>query len=167
MKVYKKILAVFVKIAESLMMLMIAGLAGMIVFELSIRNFLNKSFRSSIEVCGIMFIWLIFLGIIYLYDKRRLMRFEILLSRANRTVLTVFWFINKAASMMLGAVMIISYVSMYPFVSTRYFSTIQFLPYSFQFLAIAVTGGFIVLKTIYELIEQLRPGGENQIEEVS
>ncbi|WP_101908455.1 TRAP transporter small permease [Marasmitruncus massiliensis] len=154
MKIYKKITDAIVKVTGIILMLLVAGLAGLIIFELLIRNLLDKSFRASIEVCGIMFMWMAFLGIIYLYDKSRLMRFEILLVRVKEPVTTILWYINKIVSLMLGAVMVLSYINLYPFISTRYFSTIQFLPYSFQFLPMALAGGFMVLKTIYQLIEK-------------
>ncbi|MBE6904652.1 MAG: TRAP transporter small permease [Ruminococcaceae bacterium] len=154
MKIYKKITDAIVKVTGIILMLLVAGLAGLIIFELLIRNLLDKSFRASIEVCGIMFMWMAFLGIIYLYDKSRLMRFEILLARVKEPVTTILWYINKIVSLMLGAVMVLSYINLYPFISTRYFSTIQFLPYSFQFLPMALAGGFMVLKTIYQLIEK-------------
>lgn len=155
MKIYKKITDAIVKVTGILLMLLVAGLAGLIIFELLIRNLLDKSFRASIEVCGIMFMWMAFLGIIYLYDKSRLMRFEILLAHVKEPVTTILWYINKLVSLMLGAVMVLSYINLYPYISTRYFSTIQFLPYSFQFLPMALAGGFMVLKTIYQLIEKL------------
>ncbi len=154
MKIYKKITDAIVKVTGIILMLLVAGLAGLIIFELLIRNLLDKSFRASIEVCGIMFMWMAFLGIIYLYDKSRLMRFEILLACVKEPVTTILWYINKIVSLMLGAVMVLSYINLYPFISTRYFSTIQFLPYSFQFLPMALAGGFMVLKTIYQLIEK-------------
>lgn len=155
MKIYKNITDAIVKATAIMLMLLVAGLAGLIIFELLIRNLLGKSFRASIEVCGIMFMWMAFLGIIYLYDKSRLMRFEILLVHVKEPVITILWYINKLVSLMLGAVMVLSYINLYPFISTRYFSTIQFLPYSFQFFPMALAGGFIVLKTVYQLLEKI------------
>lgn len=155
MKIFKSITDGIVKVTEILLMLLVAGLVGLIVYELTIRNLFNKSFRASIEICGILFMWMTFLGIIYLYDKSRLMRFDILLTRVGKGLNQVFWVINKAASLMLGVVMVIAFISMYPFFSTRFFSTIPSLSYAIMFIPMGLAGAFIALKTVLQMIDRL------------
>ena len=48
----------------------------------------------------------------------------------------------------------IAYINIYPYVSTRYFSTIQWLPYSFHYLPMAIAGAFMAIKTVYQLIDK-------------
>ena len=153
MKQMKQLTDYIVKLTETILMVLVAGLVALIVYELTIRNLLNKSFRASIEICGILFMWMAFLGIIVLYDKSRMMRFDVLISRVGEKLAVLFWYVNKAFSLLLGVVMVVAFVNMYPFFSTRYFSTIPSLPYTIMFLPMAVSGSFIALKTIFQLIE--------------
>ena len=47
MKVYKQITDIFVKIVSAALMVLVAGIVGIMLYELCLRNFFNKSFRSS------------------------------------------------------------------------------------------------------------------------
>ena len=153
MNIYKKITDIFVKIVSAVLMLLVAGIVGIMLYELCLRNFLNKSFRASTEACGFLFMWMAFLGIIVLYDKDRLITLDMLYVRAPRNVQNIFWFINKIFS--LGLVMIVAYAGMYKINSTSHFSTMQFLSKAWHFLPMAIAGGFIAVKTIYQLLERI------------
>ena len=63
MKICKKITNAIAKVAEWICMLMIALLVVVIVGELINRNFFGNSFRPTIEICGIAFLWMAFIGI--------------------------------------------------------------------------------------------------------
>ena len=155
MNIYKKITDIFVKIVSAVLMLLVAGIVGIMLYELCLRNFLNKSFRASTEACGFLFMWMAFLGIIVLYDKDRLITLDMLYVRAPRNVQNIFWFINKIFSLGLGRVMIAAYAGMYKINSTSHFSTMQFLSKAWHFLPMAIAGGFIAVKTIYQLLERI------------
>ena len=64
MKVYKQITDIFVKIVSAALMVLVAGIVGIMLYELCLRNFFNKSFRSSTELCGFLFMWMAFLGVV-------------------------------------------------------------------------------------------------------
>ncbi|MBR3753331.1 MAG: TRAP transporter small permease, partial [Ruminiclostridium sp.] len=124
--------------------------------ELINRNFLGKSFRPTIEICGIAFLWMAFIGLIPLYQNSGLMRLDFLLSKAKGAVFEVLFFINKIFSLMLGIVMVIAFIAQYPFVSTRFYSTFQFqLPYTVQYFPMAVAGVFMALKTLEQIVERI------------
>ena len=106
MKIYKQITDIFVKIVSVILMCLIASLVGVMLYELSLRNFLNKSFRASTELCGFLFMWMAFLGVIVLYDQDRLITLDMLYVRATPKVQTTFWMINKIFSQGLGIIMI-------------------------------------------------------------
>ena len=108
MKIYKQITDVFVKIVSVILMCLIASLVGVMLYELSLRNFLNKSFRASTELCGFLFMWMAFLGVIVLYDQDRLITLDMLYVRATPKVQTIFWMINKIFSLGLGIIMIVT-----------------------------------------------------------
>ena len=156
MKLSKKITAVIAKIAETVVILMIALLVLVIVGELCNRNFLGKSFRPTIEICGIAFLWMAFIGLIPLYENDGLMRLDFLLSKAKGKLADVLYLVNKFASLLLGVVMVIAFVAQYPFVSTRTYATFSFpLPYTVQYVPMAIAGAFIALKSVEQIVERI------------
>lgn len=156
MKLCKKITGGIAKVAEVICMIMIAAMVVVIVAELINRNFLGKSFRPTIEICGIAFLWMAFIGLIPLYQNSGLMRLDFLLSKAKGAMFEVLFFINKIFSLMLGIVMVIAFIAQYPFVSTRFYSTFQFqLPYTVQYFPMAVAGVFMALKTLEQIVERI------------
>ena len=143
MKIYKQITDIFVKIVSVILMCLIASLVGVMLYELSLRNFLNKTFRASTELCGFLFMWMLYV-------------------RATPKVQTTFWMINKIFSLGLGIIMIVAYQGMYKINSTSYFSTMQFVSKAWHFLPMAIAGGFIVVKTVYQLMDRIVvPHGTN------
>jgi len=156
MKLCKKITGGIAKVAEVICMIMIAAMVVVIVAELINRNFLGNSFRPTIEICGIAFLWMAFIGLIPLYQNSGLMRLDFLLSKAKGVLFEVLFFINKIFSLMLGIVMVIAFIAQYPFVSTRFYSTFQFqLPYTVQYFPMALAGIFMALKTLEQIVERI------------
>ena len=95
MKLCKKITGGIAKAAEVVCMVMIALLVVVIVTELLRRNFLNQSYRGTIEVCGIAFLWMAFIGLIPLYHNSGLMRLDFLVSHTKGATFEVLYFVNK------------------------------------------------------------------------
>lgn len=155
MKIYGKILDVIVKVVSWILILFVAGIITMMLTELCARNFFSVSFRFSTELCGFLFMWMAFLGIIVLYHQDRLITLDILYAHVSERIQTVFWFVNKAFSICLGVTMVIAYKGMYPINSTSYFSTMQFLSKAWHFLPMALAGGFIVLESVYQIMERI------------
>lgn len=155
MRLFKKITAGFVKIVSGILMLLVVGIVATMLTELCARNFFNKSFRFSTELCGFLFMWMAFLGVVVLYDKSRLITLDMLYAKAPKGVQKVMWLINKIFSLGLGVIMIVAYCGMYKINSTSYFSTMQFLSKAWHFLPMAIAGGFIVVKTLQQLLESL------------
>lgn len=52
--------------------------------------------------------------------------------------------------------MIVAYKGMYKINSTSYFSTMQFLSKAWHFLPMAIAGGFIVVKTVYQVLDRIQ-----------
>ena len=153
MVLYRKILDTISKIATAISMLAVVAMVFFIVSELVRRNIFNKSFRPTIEICGISFLWMAFMGIIPLYNQNGLMRLDFLVTRVKGPALEVMILVNKLVSLMLGIIMIVAFCAQYPFVSTRFYSTFTAkIPYSVQYIPMAIAGGFIALKALEELI---------------
>jgi len=156
MKICKKITNAIAKVAEWICMLMIALLVVVIVGELINRNFFGNSFRPTIEICGIAFLWMAFIGIIVLYNNDGLMKLDFVSANLKGVPAQIIYFINKAFSLMLGVVMVIAFFAQYPFVSTRTYATFSFkLPYTIQYIPMALAGGFMAIKALEQIVERI------------
>ena len=156
MNILKKLSAVISKAAEIICMLMIAGLVVVIVGELVNRNLFNSSNRATIEICGIQFLWMAFIGVIPLYHENGLMRLDFLVSRIHGWAGEAFYFINKLFSFGLGVVMVIAFAAQYPYVSTRFYSTFSFpLSYTIQYVPMAIAGAYMAFDTIVQVLDRI------------
>mgnify|MGYP003378305575 FL=1 len=59
--------------------------------------------------------------------------------------------------------MLVAYCGMYKINSTSYFSTMQFISKAWHFLPMALAGGFIVLDSIYQVLDQIINRGGDQV----
>ena len=156
MKAARKVSDIISKISEIICILMIAGLVLVIVLELINRNIFNSSNRATIEICGIEFLWMAFIGLISLYHNHGLMRLDFVVARAKGFFGEFLYFLNKIVSLTLGVVMVIAFIAQYPYVSTRFYSTFSFkLPYTIQYVPMAIAGAYIALETVRHIIERI------------
>jgi TRAP-type C4-dicarboxylate transport system permease small subunit len=156
MKTCKKITEGIAKVAEWIVMVAIAGLVIAIVVELVRRNFFNQSFAGNIQLCGIIFLWMAFIGLIPLYCNSGLMRLDFLAARVHGPMAQVLYFINKGVSLMLGVVMVIAFIYQYPFVSTRTYQTFSVkVPYTVQYIPMMIAGAYIAVKTVEQVVERI------------
>ena len=156
MNILKKISAVISKAAEIICMLMIAGLVVVIVGELINRNLFNSSNRATIEICGIQFLWMAFIGVIPLYHENGLMRLDFLVSRIHGWAGEALYFINKLFSFGLGVVMVVAFIAQYPYVSTRFYSTFSFpLAYTIQYIPMGIAGIYMAFETVVQVLDRI------------
>lgn len=156
MQLCKKITKKIAEVSEAICMVMIAALVLVIVIELFRRNFLNQSYRGTIEVCGICFLWMAFIGLIPLYHDSGLMKLDFVSAKAKGAAANIIYFVNKIFSLMLGVVMVIAFAAQYPFVSTRYYSTFTIqIPYTIQYIPMCIAGAYIALKSVEQMAERI------------
>ncbi|MDD3369492.1 MAG: TRAP transporter small permease [Lachnospiraceae bacterium] len=155
MKAFKAVIDFIVKVVSGIEMLLISAIVVLIVLELLLRNILNTSLHVTTELCGFLFMWLAFLGLIVLFEREGLIALDILSARANGKVALIFWYINKVFSLGLGVVMVVAYIGLYPYVSTSYFSSMPWLTKGWHFLPMAVAGGFLALDSLYKILAKL------------
>lgn len=156
MKTCKRITTGIAKVAEWIVMAAITGLVVAIVVELVRRNFFNQSFAGNIQLCGILFLWMAFIGLIPLYCNDGLMRLDFLLARARGPMKEILYFVNKAFSLMLGVVMVIAFFYQYPYVSTRTYQTFSVkVPYTVQYVPMMIAGAYIAVKTVEQIVERI------------
>ncbi len=156
MNTCKRITGGIAKVAEWIVMVAITGLVVAIVVELVRRNFFNQSFAGNIQLCGILFLWMAFIGLIPLYCHNGLMRLDFVAARARGTLAQVLFFINKGVSLMLGVVMVLAFIYQYPFVSTRTYQTFSVkIPYTVQYVPMMIAGIYIAVKTVEQVVERI------------
>lgn len=97
-----------------------------------------------------------FIGLIPLYENSGLMRLDFAVSKARGKLADTLYLINKAFSLLLGVVMVVAFVAQYPFISTRTYATFRFpLPYTVQYVPMAISGVFIAVKSVEQIIERI------------
>jgi TRAP-type C4-dicarboxylate transport system permease small subunit len=159
MEIFKKILDGVVKITEILLMCLIVAIVLLILNEIFIRNVFNKSFRGVTEIAIFFFIWIVFLGFMVLFDKRRLIILDTLYAATKGGVKAVIWYIQEIIAISLGIAMIMAFIGLYPFYQNLYFSSLPKFSKIWQHYPLAISGGFIALKGLYNIIEQaIKPG---------
>ena len=107
-------------------------------------------------MAGFMFLWMAFLGVIVLYDKQRMISLDMFYVRTKGTLKTVLWVIHKMVAAALGTIMVIAFFGLYPYVSTEYYSSMPKFAKLWQYVPMAITGSFLCIKSIYELVEKAR-----------
>ena len=156
MKAFKKITAGIAKAAEWICIVSVLSIVLVIVAELINRNIFGGSFRPTIEICGILFLWMAFVGIIPLYNSNGLMKLDFVSAKAKGTFKEIIFYVNKAASLLLGVVMVCAFFWQYPFFSTRTYATFSFkLPYTIQYIPMLLAGAFMAIKTVEQLLEHI------------
>ena len=156
MKLCNKISKGVAKGAEVICMLTIAALVLVIVVELLRRNFLGQSFGGNVQLCGILFLWMAFIGLIPLYRDSGLMRLDFLVARTKGPVYEVLYFANKLFSLLLGVVMVVAFAAQYPYVSTRTYSTFTIpVPYTVQYFPMCLAGAYMALEPLRQMAEHV------------
>lgn len=152
MSLYKKILDGIVKVVSELLILLVIGIVLIMLYELLLRNVFNSSFRASTELCGFLFMWMAFLGVIVVYHRQVMISLDFVSSRLNGIPGRLVYVLQKAAGLVLGVIMILAYKALYPVASTSFFSSMRFLSKSWHFLPMALAGGFMILQSVYDLL---------------
>lgn len=142
--------------ASAICIFTIAAMVIAIVVELFRRNFLNQSFTGNVQLCGILFLWMAFIGLIPLYHNSGLMRLDFLVANSKGKVYELLYFVNKIVSLVLGVVMVLAFYYQYPFVSTRTYQSFTVpVPYTVQYIPMAIAGLYIAIKTVEQLAEHI------------
>ena len=162
MKQFTKLTDAISRAAEWISMVMILGMVGLIVAELVRRNFLNQSWLPTTELCGILFLWMAFIGIIPLFNRAGLIRLDFLVTRLQGVVAEIVWYITDLVSLGLGVVMIVAFNAQYRFVASRTYATMPSVPYTIQYIPMAIAGAFIALKSFELLVNHIaaKKGGK-------
>ena len=154
MNIYKRILDCIVKITEILIMCFIAAIVLLILNEIFIRNVLNKSFRGVTEMAIFFFVWIVFLGFMLLFDRKRLISLDTLYAATRGKAKTALWYFQEIAAVFLGIAMIGAFIGLYPFFQNMYFSALPKFSKIWQHYPLVISGAFIAARGLYDIIER-------------
>ena len=154
MAVFKRILDGIVKISEILLMCSMAAIVLLMVNEIVIRNLFNKSFRGVTEMASFFFIWVVFLGFMVLFNRKRLISLDTLYMATKGKVKTFLWYFHQTVTVFLGIAMIIAFIGLYPFYVNLYFSGLPKFSKIWQHFPLVISGAFIAAKGLCNIIER-------------
>ena len=154
MIIFKRILDAIVRMAEVVLMCFIAGISILILNEIFIRNVLNKSFRGVVEVAIFFFVWVVLLGFMVNFDKRRLVALDTLYVTMKGRPKIILWYFQEIVAIFFGIAMIVSFIGLFPYYKNLYFSTMPKISRIWQHFPLVISGGFVAAKGLYNILEQ-------------
>ena len=137
-------------ISKTVSVLMVSTLAFMclsIAASVFVRNFFGFSFDAIIDVNRILFVWITFLGLVFVNGQERLIRFELLEQRLPPAARRVLHFVQRVAALILYVVMTIAGYQMIPFAEPQTFPTIP-ISLIWLYLPVLVAGSLLVFQTL-------------------
>ena len=147
--------------------ILVIGLAFMclsIAASVFIRNFFGHSFDTIIDINRIFFVWITFLGLVYINGEERLIRFELLENKLPKIARAVLHTIQRLAALVLYAVMVIAGIQVIPLAQPQIFPT---MPVSlvWLYLPVVIAGVLLIVQTLATLLLSLH--GNSPKEEAS
>ena len=136
-------------ISNAVRAVMIVTLAFMclsIASSVFVRNFLGISFDAIIDINRILFVWITFLGLVFVNGEEKLIRFEILELKLPPPAQRVLRFVQRVAALVLYGVMTYAGVQMIPFAEPQIFPTIP-LSLVWLYLPVLFTGVLLLIQT--------------------
>ena len=137
-------------ISKTVSVLMVATLAFMclsIAASVFVRNFFGFSFDAIIDVNRILFVWITFMGLVFVNGQERLIRFELLEQRLPPAARRVLHFVQRVAALILYVVMTIAGYQMIPFAEPQTFPTIP-ISLIWLYLPVLAAGSLLVFQTL-------------------
>ena len=141
-------------ISSAVRVVLVIALAFMclsIAASVFIRNFFGHSFDTIIDINRIFFVWITFLGLVFINGEEKLIRFELLEKKLPGVARAVLLIVQRLAALGLYAVMIIAGIQVLPFAQPQVFPT---MPVSlvWLYLPVVVAAILLVIQTLASLI---------------
>jgi TRAP-type C4-dicarboxylate transport system permease small subunit len=138
--------------------ILVIGLAFMclsIAASVFIRNFFGHSFDTIIDINRIFFVWITFLGLVFINGEERLIRFELLENKLPKIARAVLHAIQRLAALVLYAVMVVAGIQVIPFAQPQLFPT---MPVSlvWLYLPVVIAGVLLIVQTLATLLLSLK-----------
>ncbi|MDF2613712.1 MAG: hypothetical protein K0S71_1498 [Clostridia bacterium] len=153
MNVFKTLNTYINKIIALVISLCVASIAGIILCEITLRNLFGMSMGIVVDIIRLIFMWMVFLGVVYLFKSHMLIKFEFFESKVSGKFKVVLFFVNRLVCLVLFIVMVISGKDLYEFVSIQYFSSFK-LSLFWLYAPVPVSGILMIIGCIEELLSQ-------------
>ena len=132
---------------RAIMVLTLAFMSLSIAASVFARNFFGFSFDAIIDINRILFVWITFLGLVFVNGQEKLIRFELLEQRLSGAARRVLQFVQRVAALILYVVMTIAGYQMIPFAEPQTFPTIS-ISLVWLYLPVLVAGSLLVFQTL-------------------
>ncbi len=146
-------------IAYTVRAVMVVTLAFMclsIAASVFVRNFFGISFDAIIDINRILFVWLTFLGLVFVNGEEKLIRFEILELKLPPAAQKALRFVQRVAALVLYGVMAYAGMQVIPFAEPQVFPTIP-LSLAWLYLPVLFTGVLLLIQTFASIAISAAP----------
>lgn len=140
---------------RTILVIALAFMCLSIAASVFIRNFFGHSFDTIIDINRIFFVWITFLGLVYINGEERLIRFELLENKLPRAARTALHTVQRLAALVLYGVMIVAGIQVMPFAQPQMFPTMP-LSLVWLYLPVAISGVLLVIQTLATLVLSLQ-----------
>ena len=145
-------------ISATVRVILVIALAFMclsIAASVFIRNFFGHSFDTIIDINRIFFVWITFLGLVFINGEEKLIRFELLKNKLPRVARTALRTVQRLAALVLYAVMVIAGFQVIPFAQPQVFPTMP-LSLVWLYLPVVIAGVLLIVQTLATLLLSLK-----------
>jgi TRAP-type C4-dicarboxylate transport system permease small subunit len=138
------------------MSISVAAMALLIMLSVIVRNLLGFSFQWIVDVNRLLFIWMCFIGLVYVSDNEQLIRFDIIEKHFSPLLHKIVNLLRYSASLILFGIMVKAGLDVSQFAKAQSFSTIP-VSTSWLYLAVVAAGGLLVFQTSVKILVLLFP----------
>jgi TRAP-type C4-dicarboxylate transport system permease small subunit len=138
------------------MSITVAAMAILIMLSVIVRNLLGFSFQWIVDVNRLIFIWMCFLGLVYVSDKELLIRFDIIERHFSPGLHKALTLLRYVASLVLFGIMVKAGLEVSQFAKAQVFSTIP-ISTSWLYIAVITAGALLVFQTVVKILVLLIP----------
>ena len=153
MQKFDNLIKTIVKVVSVIVICILSAIVLLMINELFLRNIIGKSFTGMTELAGMLFLWMAFLGVIILYNNNSLISLDVFVKNTKGKKRRVLDFIYQVVAFCLGVAICVGFISIYPFVSTTYYSSMPTISKGWQYLPLLICGLFICLKSINNFLK--------------
>ena len=138
------------------MSITVAAMAIIIMLSVIVRNLLGFSFQWIVDVNRLFFVWMCFLGLVYVSDKELLIRFDIIEKHFSPSLHKAIHLVRYVVSLIFFGIMVQAGFGVSQFAKAQSFSTIP-VSTSWLYLAVVAAGSLLVFQTIVKIFTILFP----------
>ncbi len=132
---------------RAVMIVTLAFMCLSIAASVFVRNFLGISFDAIIDINRILFVWITFLGLVFVNGQEKLIRFELLELRLPHVARRILHLVQRVAALILYGVMTFAGLQVMPFAEPQVFPTIP-ISLVWLYLPVVFAGVLLLVQTL-------------------